>query len=176
MTPTPVPRDALARLNAAPAAEATETFARCCGSTRWAAHLARLRPFRDRAQLLSRADDAFAALERDDWLEAFRAHPRIGDRAALRAKFASTRAWAAGEQAGALAASDELLDALARGNHEYERRFGHIFIVCATGLGAAEMLARLRARLGNAPDAELGIAAAEQRRITRLRLEKLFVP
>ncbi|HEV8321978.1 MAG TPA: 2-oxo-4-hydroxy-4-carboxy-5-ureidoimidazoline decarboxylase [Myxococcota bacterium] len=164
----------LAGLNAALPADAEAAFARCCGARRWAEAMAAARPFRDEADLHARAAAAFDALGRDDWLEAFRAHPRIGDRDALRAKFADTRAWAEGEQAGALGAADNVVDALADGNRAYEARFGHIFIVCASGLGAAEMLARLRARLDNAPDAELEIAAEEQRRIARLRLDKLL--
>src|SRR5262249_5689370 len=108
-----------------------------------------------------------------DWLEAFAAHPRIGAVESLRKKFATTAAWAAGEQAGVAGAPETVLQALADGNRRYEGRFGHIFIVCATGKNAARTLARLEQRLANAPGEELRVAAAEQAKITRLRLEKL---
>jgi 2-oxo-4-hydroxy-4-carboxy-5-ureidoimidazoline decarboxylase len=132
------------------------------------------RPFADRVQLLAFADALARDLSRADWLEAFSHHPRIGDVAALREKFAATAAWASQEQRGAAAASDATLEALARGNRTYEERFGYIFIVCATGRSADEMLALLEARLHNDPADELGFAAAEQMKITRLRLEKLL--
>ena len=132
------------------------------------------RPFGDRAAMFAAAERAADGLGRDDWLEAFSHHPRIGDRDALRRRFASTAAWAADEQRGAAEAPDAVLDRLARGNEEYRRRFGYIFIVCATGKSAEEMLALLEARLHNDPERELAVAAAEQRKITRLRLEKLL--
>lgn len=161
-------------LNAASDADARAALARCCGAARWIDAMVRARPFADRTALLVAAERVADTLERADWLEAFAHHPRIGDRAALRARFATTAAWAADEQRGATAAEDDVLDALADGNRRYERRFGHIFIVCATGLNAADMLARLQARLGNDPARELQIAAGEQRAITRLRLFRLL--
>ena len=167
---------ALARLNLAGREDAEAAFQRCFGATAWAARMASARPFADAAALAARADAELDALGTDDWLEAFRAHPRIGDRDAQRAKFASTATWAAGEQAGADEASEATLTALADGNAAYEARFGHIFIVCATGKSAGEMLALLGARLPNEAAAELAIAAAEQRKITHLRLEKLLSP
>ena len=166
------PAGGLARLDACAAADAFEALLRCCGARRWAEAMAARRPFGDLARLRAAADEVFRTLGRDDWLEAFRAHPRLGDRDALRARFA-TSAWAAGEQAGTAAASEATLAALADANRAYEERFGHVFILCATGKPAGEMLAALRARFDNAPDRELEIAAAEQRRITHLRLEKL---
>jgi 2-oxo-4-hydroxy-4-carboxy-5-ureidoimidazoline decarboxylase len=166
--------DGLSRLNAAPEAEARAELLRCCGSSRWARGMAARRPYADEATLLSAAEEAWSRLGPDDWREAFAHHPRIGDLAGLRAKFASTRAWAEGEQAGAAAASDDVLRALAEGNRAYEERFGHIFIVCASGKGADEMLGLLLARLENPPEAEVRIAAAEQAKITRLRLLKLL--
>ena len=132
------------------------------------------RPFADAAALFALADACWAGLSRDDWLEAFAHHPRIGDVEGLRTRFANTRAWAAGEQAGTASASEAVLQALTEGNRAYEARFGYIFIVCATGKSAEEMLGLLHARLPNDPAAELPIAAEEQRKITRLRLEKLL--
>ncbi len=113
------------------------------------------------------------ALAPADWLEAFAAHPKIGDRDALRAKFAATAAWSAIEQAGVDGAPEEVLDALADANDRYHERFGYIFIVCATGKTAEEMLALIRERLSNDPEVELRTAAAEQAKIARIRLEKL---
>lgn len=159
---------------------------RCCGSRRWAEAMARGRPYDEEPRLLTAAEIAFARLGREDWLEAFSHHPRIGDRSALAARFPTTpsgpaggsepraAAWSAAEQGGVAGAGEDVLDALVRANREYEARFGHIFIVCATGKSAAEMLALLRERLPNDPDAELAIAAAEQRKITALRLKKLL--
>ena len=168
--------DALSRLNSLPADAAREELRRCCGSARWVEAMAARRPFSDPAALYAAADEVWAGLGPSDWSEAFSHHPRIGDKEALRARFASTRQWAAGEQAGVEAASEETLDALARGNRDYEVRFGHIFIVCATGKGAEEMLGLLRTRLAHDPETERRVAAAEQAKITRLRLEKLLNP
>lgn len=164
----------LAEFNALPDAKAREELSRCCGCAAWAEAVASARPFRDKAALLAAADAAWAKTGESEWREAFAHHPRIGGKDALRAKFASTSTWARGEQAGAASASEEVLDALAKGNAEYEAKFGHIFIVCATGKSAAEMLSLLNARMGNAPAAEARIAAAEQAKITRIRLEKLI--
>jgi 2-oxo-4-hydroxy-4-carboxy-5-ureidoimidazoline decarboxylase len=166
--------DALWLLNQLPAGQARAAFGRCCGAVRWVEGMLEARPFRDEPHLYAAAEDAWNRLSPDDWREAFGHHPRIGDKDALRARFASTRDWARGEQAGALLASEEVVDALARENQAYEERFGHIFILCATGKTAAEMLDLLRARQGNDPSTELRIAAAEQAKITRLRLEKLL--
>ncbi|HEY6551704.1 MAG TPA: 2-oxo-4-hydroxy-4-carboxy-5-ureidoimidazoline decarboxylase [Vicinamibacteria bacterium] len=168
--------DALSHLDALAPAEARAEFRRCCGSARWVERMTAARPFLERERLFAIAEDTWNQLDPEDWREAFAHHPKIGDKEALRARFADTRQWALGEQAGAAQASEEVLEALAQGNQAYEARFGHIFIVCATGKTAAEMLALLRERLGNDPEAELRIAAREQARITRLRLEKLLAP
>jgi 2-oxo-4-hydroxy-4-carboxy-5-ureidoimidazoline decarboxylase len=160
-------------LNSWSEAEARAAFLRCCGSTRWTAYMTAIRPFLSEVNLFAAAEDAWRGLAREDWLEAFAAHPRIGDVDSLRKKFAATAAWSAQEQAGVSGASDEVLLALAEGNRAYEAKFGYLFIVCATGKTAAEMLALLRRRLGNAPEEELLHAAAEQAKITHLRLQKL---
>lgn len=164
----------LDELNNLPAHEAIEAFTKCCGAHRWVHKMAHKRPFRDTADLLASADDLWEQLGEEDWLEAFTHHPKIGDLSSLRAKFANTQAWASGEQAGTAAATEAVLTGLADGNAQYEARFGYIFIVCATGKSAQEMLDLLRARLGHSPAHEIRIAAAEQAKITRLRLEKLL--
>lgn len=164
----------LEEFNALPLEALREALRRCCGSTRWVELMAARRPYPSTRELLVAADEADRALSEGDWLEAFAHHPRIGDVASLRSKFASTAAWAAGEQSGTSHASEETLQALAEGNDAYFEKFGFIFIVCATGKSAGEMLALLRARLPNTPADELLVAAAEQSKITRLRLEKLL--
>jgi 2-oxo-4-hydroxy-4-carboxy-5-ureidoimidazoline decarboxylase len=165
---------ALAWLDALEHEAAVAALARCCGARRWAEAVARGRPYADEAALYEAADRAWAAMDRADILEALAHHPRIGaDLDSLRDRFAATASWSAGEQAGVADAGDDVLVALRDGNLRYEERFGHIFIVCATGKSAAEMLALLEERLGNDPERELAIAAAEQAKITRLRLEKL---
>lgn len=122
------------------------------------------RPYRSVAALLDAADRIWHSLSDADRREALAAHPRIGDGAAGQA---------ASEQAGALSASEETRNSLSRANAEYETRFGHIFVVCASGKTPEEMLALCRRRLHNDPESELRVAAEEQRRITRLRLEAL---
>jgi OHCU decarboxylase len=159
-------------LDALPAADAGAELLACCGSRRWAREMAPRRPFADVAALLAAADEVWWALGPDDWHEAFRAHPRIGERKAAPAQGARAAGWSAQEQAGA--AGDDAAAALAEGNRAYEERFGHIYIVCATGKTADEMLAILRARLANDAATELRAAAAEQAKITKLRLEKLL--
>jgi 2-oxo-4-hydroxy-4-carboxy-5-ureidoimidazoline decarboxylase len=164
----------LDEFNNLPEAEAIAALTKCCGAHRWVNKVAHHRPYRDEADLLAAADEVWEHLGPDDWKEAFTHHPKIGDLDALRAKFASTREWASGEQAGTEQASEETLQGLAQGNADYEARFGYIFIVCATGKSAQEMLDLLRVRLGNSPEREIHVAAAEQAKITRLRLEKLI--
>jgi allantoinase len=154
-----------------------DRLARCCAARAWIdAMLAAIRAG-ERAlsptELAELSDRCFDRLERADWLEAFAGHPRIGDLESLRHRFASTADLAASEQAGARGASDKVLRALAQGNDDYERRFGHLFVVCATGKSAAEMLDLLLERMANDPATELRIAAGEQRKITRLRLQAL---
>jgi 2-oxo-4-hydroxy-4-carboxy-5-ureidoimidazoline decarboxylase len=131
-------------------------------------------PFDSTAALHGAADSVWESLARADYLEAFRGHPRIGaSLEALEAKFEATAGWSASEQGAVNGADRATLEALRDGNTAYESRFGFIFIVCATGKTAAEMLALLQARIGNEPDAEMRIAAAEQSKITKIRLEKL---
>lgn len=156
-------------------ADVLEALTRCCGSSRWAAALAAHAPFASRTQLHGLARSIWWEQDDADWLQAFTHHPRIGaDPAALRAKFGATADWSAGEQAGVQGASESVLAELAQANVDYERRFGHIFIVCASGLSAAQMLGHVRARMHNTPQNELRIAAGEQAKITALRLDKLL--
>ena len=162
------------QFNALSTDEAMKDLLRCCGARRWAEQMAARRPFRSKEDVLRTADDVWRAMDRDDILEAFSHHPKIGDADSLRKKFATTAAWAAGEQAGVDGAGDEVLKGLADGNAAYEKKFGHIFIVCATGKSAPEMLGLLKKRMPNAPDVEAKIAAEEQRKINRIRLEKLL--
>ena len=130
----------------------------------------RARPFATREAMLEQARAIWFALDEHDWREAFSHHPTIGDRAALRQRFPATQHLSEREQAGVNAAPDEVLDALAEGNRRYLEKFGYIFIVCATGKSAEEMLEQLRLRLESDPAAEIGIAAEEQAKITDLRL------
>jgi 2-oxo-4-hydroxy-4-carboxy-5-ureidoimidazoline decarboxylase len=145
----------------------------CCGATAWVAALNQQFPFESAAALHEAAERIWDNLGEDDWREAFTHHPKIGDISALKEKFASTATWAAGEQGAVRQATQETLEALAAGNVAYEQRFGYIFIVCATGKSAEEMLALLQARLPNEPVQEIHVARNEQAKITRLRLEKL---
>jgi 2-oxo-4-hydroxy-4-carboxy-5-ureidoimidazoline decarboxylase len=164
----------LAGLNALSAERAREELLRCCGCGRWADAVLAARPFADKAALLAASDAAWAKTGEADWREAFSHHPRIGGKDALRARFAATASWAQGEQAGAAAAGEAVLEALAKGNADYESRFGFLFIVCATGKSAAEMLDLLKSRLTNEAAAEMRLAAGEQNKITKIRLEKLL--
>ncbi|HEY7114707.1 MAG TPA: 2-oxo-4-hydroxy-4-carboxy-5-ureidoimidazoline decarboxylase [Thermoanaerobaculia bacterium] len=154
------------RLNGLGAEEAQAELLACCGSTAWARRMAEERPFRDLDHLRETAERVWGELTREDWLEAFRAHPRIGDPKAT--------GRAAREQVATRSAPPEVLAALAAGNRRYESRFGHVFLICATGKSAAEMVEELEKRLSNDRALELRIAAAEQRKITRLRLGGAF--
>ncbi len=164
----------LTDLNQADRSAARELLTQCCSSSRWVDETLAAAPFADGDALKAAADKAWAATGEADWLEAFAGHPRIGDIRSLREKYANTRAMAAGEQSGMDEASDGVIAALAQGNEDYEARFGFIFIVCATGKSASEMLQLLQDRLSNEREEELRIAAAEQHKITHIRLEKLL--
>ena len=131
------------------------------------------RPFESLDDLIAKADRVWWALDPGDWLEAFRSHPKIGEKKAAVATSDQSKQWSAAEQAGIGDAANSALARLAELNQKYEEKFGYIFIVCATGKSSDEMLAILRSRLGNNPDEELRVAAAEQAKITELRLKKL---
>jgi 2-oxo-4-hydroxy-4-carboxy-5-ureidoimidazoline decarboxylase len=160
-------------INSMPLDAARAALLRCCGSPRWADEVLTRRPFASAPDLFAAAEDIWQRLHSEDWLEAFAAHPRIGDIGNLRKKFAPTADWASREQSGVAGANEDILRQLADGNRRYEERFGYIFIVCATGKSATEVLDMLTGRLRNTPEQELAVAAAEQAKITRLRLEKL---
>jgi OHCU decarboxylase len=164
----------LERLNALPAPEAEARFEECCASSAWARRMTAARPFTSFRQVSEEADRIWRSLSKEDWLEAFVAHPKIGSSPPNSEGSGRFHAWSREEQGGTRGASPETLANLADANRDYEERFGHIFIVCASGRNAAEMLALAQARLGNDRATELAIAAEEQRKITRLRLEKLL--
>ena len=161
-------------LNAMDAAEIRATLGDFCAAPAWIERMIASRPFADAAAVLAAADTAGGAVGADDWREAFRHHPRIGERTAERSQSEAARVASEREQSAAAQAPAADLAALAEGNRAYEARFGYVFIVSAAGKSAAEMLAALRDRLKNDPDSELQVAAAEQRKITRLRLERLL--
>ena len=164
----------LTELNELDTDDAFDAFLKCCGAETWAEEMVDSRPFGSADEMYETADDIWWDLDRDDWLEAFSAHPKIGDVDSLREKYSSSKSWSEDEQSGVDEASDEVLERLAAANDEYEEMYGYIFIVCATGKTAAEMLALLEERLGNDPDDEIEIAAGEQAKITQIRLEKLL--
>lgn len=165
----------LEEFNSLGASEALPHLLRCCGSTVWAELLASRRPFPSMEDLLNASDEALKVLSSDDWKEAFSHHPRIGDLTELREKFAATAQWASKEQSGVEGAPDRVLQELSERNRLYEEKYGYIFIVCAAGKSAEEMLDLMRKRMRNDPVAEIDVAATEQAKITKLRLEKLFL-
>jgi 2-oxo-4-hydroxy-4-carboxy-5-ureidoimidazoline decarboxylase len=162
----------LARWNRLAVKDAAKEILPCCGSTRWAHGMAERRPFPDDASLLNASDEAWHSLAEEDWMEAFRSHPRIGESRAAEVEPAQSAAWSAQEQRVVAAAGDAIRLSLAEGNREYEKRFGHIFIVCATGKSGPEILEILQRRLQNDKATELREAAEEQRQIMRIRLKK----
>lgn len=160
-------------LNALPSHEALKELLKCCGSARWAEEMVEGRAYLSLEALVARANDVWWSLTQTDWLEAFRSHPRIGEKRAAEPVSLQSQQWSGQEQAGVGRTTQEAVDSLAILNREYEEKFGFIFIVCATGKSADEILAILRRRLENTVTAELPIAAAEQARITELRIRKL---
>jgi len=164
----------LAELNTLSHEESEECFRGCCGTAWWAQQMSACRPFENTPQLHDTADAIFDEMAEGHWLEAFAAHPKIGDADSLRMKFVGNKQWSAREQAGVDAADEQTLAELAQGNADYEARFGYIFIVCASGLSADDMLGILQSRLRHDPAVEAGVSANEQRKITHLRIDKLL--
>jgi 2-oxo-4-hydroxy-4-carboxy-5-ureidoimidazoline decarboxylase len=168
----------LHELNTLTQPQLKQELLKCCGSSTWVKMMMTYFPADTMEELLEEADEIWYECSEDDWKEAFAHHPKIGDVESLTKKFASTAhpiaiGWASGEQSGVNVASKETIEALAEGNKKYEEKFGYIFIVCATGKSAAEMLAILQSRLSNEPEDEIKMAAEEQNKITKLRLQKL---
>jgi 2-oxo-4-hydroxy-4-carboxy-5-ureidoimidazoline decarboxylase len=160
-------------LNRAPRNDAERALRACCNSGRWVEALLALRPFTSVDALAKASDIAWRQTGPNDWREAIAGHPRIGERSAPSADDRSGN-WSVREQSAIDTASDATRAELAAANREYEARFGHIFLVSATGKSASELLDIVRRRLQNEPDAELAIAGEELRQIARLRLEKLI--
>ncbi len=164
----------LAELNSVPRYRAEAELIQCCGSRAWVRTLVGRRPFSNLERLLRAASEVWWGLDEADWQEAFGAHPQIGERKTMVCPSAQAQAWSAQEQAGMSQAGVGVTMDLEEANREYLAKFGHIFIVCATGKTAEDMLTILRARLLNSPAQDLRAAAEEQDKITRLRLEKLL--
>lgn len=154
--------------------QALEALNSCCTSSAWQNAVVAGRPFRNKESFLDEQQKAWECLSKKDFLEAFDGHPKIGDVSSLKEKYAHTKSLASGEQSGVDEASEEVINELANLNTKYEERFGFIFIVCATGKSAQEMLDILKSRIDNDEDLELSIAAGEQAKITKIRLEKLL--
>jgi allantoicase len=157
-------------------ARARKALLDCCGSQKWVEHMLQRMPYPDVTYVLDTADKTWAALGPADSLEAFRHHPAIGAKRAEKTQSAAARRWSKGEQSVAQTAAPQTLAALVCANEKYQTKFGHVFLICATGKTSDEILASLEKRLSNDPEVELRIAAEEQRKITRIRLEKLLAP
>ena len=164
----------LAWLNSLTAEEAAQELRQCCGSKRWSDQLSNARPYSTLEILIAHADQLWWSLIPDDWVEAFRSHPKIGEQKAGDKVSAQSQQWSGQEQAGVSSASQDTVDSLADLNRAYEQKFGFIFIICATGQTSDEMLTALKQRLQNDSNTELRLAAAEQAKITELRLKKLL--
>ena len=164
---------AVATLDTMPEREAAELLCACCGASRWVDGMLARRPFGDLGTLLRTADDVWGSLGPPDWREAFDHHPRLGEKQAAVAQHAQARQWSSREQSSLDHVDEAVRRELTRANAAYEARFGWICIICATGKSPDQLLALTTQRLDNAPDAELRVAAEEQRKITRLRLQKL---
>ena len=162
----------LARWNQLHAATAEEEILPCCGSRAWARQMAAQRPFEDVATLLATSDRIWLALSMADWLEALQSHPRIGETRSHLESSARSQQWSAQEQIRATESPEAVKHALAKGNREYERKFGRIFIICASGQSAAQILENLKRRLKNDDATELQEAEEQQRQIVQIRVNK----
>jgi 2-oxo-4-hydroxy-4-carboxy-5-ureidoimidazoline decarboxylase len=162
------------QINQAETEEAKHLFRQCCTSETWIGRMVNARPYESAEAVRSAADHHWQGLADEDYLQAFDGHPKIGDVGSLKAKYANTKELAAGEQSAVNQANEATIAALADGNSAYQLKFGFIFIVCATGKSAGQMLELLQARLPNDRQQELINAAEEQRKIFHLRLEKLL--
>jgi OHCU decarboxylase len=156
----------LAALNDCAPETAFFQFRRCCGSSKWAEQMVKVRPFTSLENIERWADHVWAVCSTQDQLEAFAAHPRIGEQC--------DSPWSRQEQSGSSALTRAVSQEVAGANKRYEDRFGYLFIICAAGKSMTDMLAILKERLDNDPREEIHIAAEQQRQITRLRLRKLM--
>ena len=161
-------------LNTLTPSEANKQFELCCGASNWVEKMNQNRPFHDKNEVYQQAESIWFSLSSEDWLEAFIHHPKIGDIDSLRKKFHNTKSISKNEQSGVNDAEKSTLNNLAKSNQLYEDKFGFIFIVCATGKSADEMLALIKMRLNKNAETEMQNAAKEQNKITQLRLEKLL--
>jgi 2-oxo-4-hydroxy-4-carboxy-5-ureidoimidazoline decarboxylase len=162
-------------LNSLTISEANEQFELCCGAEFWIQKMNQNRPFQDEDEVYEKAESIWFSLSSEDWLEAFTHHPKIGNIDSLRKKFQNTKSISENEQSGVDNATESTLKNLAESNQLYEEQFGFIFIVCATGKSADEMLALIKIRLNNNAETEMLNAAKEQNKITQLRLKKLLL-
>jgi allantoicase len=173
---TESPPAGIDRFNRLSREQARKALLDCCGATRWVKQMLDQMPFTSTPQLLNAADQTWAGLRPEDWLEAFRHHPPIGRKQAKAKQSATARRWSGAEQSLAQTASLETLSTLAKANRDYQAKFGHVFLICATEKTSKEILRNLEHRMSNDRESELRIASEEQRKITRLRLEKLLTP
>lgn len=162
------------RVNTLSVTDATTELLKCCGSKKWAGQMVSARPFTAVDQMIETAERIWWSLDQQDWLEAFHSHPKIGEKKAAAKTAEEAQKWSAEEQSGVEDSGADVLNSLAEFNRNYEEKFGFIFIVCATGKSSIEMLELLRERIENPPAVELRNAAAEQAKITELRLSKLI--
>ena len=165
----------LESLNSLTISDANEQFETCCGAANWVEKMNQNRPFQNKDDLYQKAESIWYSLSSKDWLEAFTHHPKIGNIDSLRKKFHNTKSISKDEQSGINDAAESTLKDLAESNQLYQDKFGFIFIICATGKSADEMLALIKIRLNNNANAEMLNAAEEQNKITQLRLEKLLL-
>jgi len=162
------------QLNELSEKDAYQTFENCCVAPRWVKRMVAARPFSSNENVYETAQNIWNELTEDDYLAAFEGHPQIGDVSTLRAKYSSTAEKAGHEQSGMSAANEAVLNEMMTINKTYLTTFGFIFIVCATGKTAEQMLTLIKNRINNDREKELNIAAKEQAKITKIRLEKLL--
>lgn len=164
----------LEKINMLSYEEAYKAFSDCCGSKNWVNKMISSRPFKSKNEAIEISDLIWNSISKNDWLEAFEHHPKIGDINSLKEKYSSARKLAESEQAGVKDSSIDTLSEIAKYNADYLKKFGYIFIVCATGKSADEMLLIIKERINNDPETEIKIAMKEQSKITKLRLEKIL--
>lgn len=150
-----------------------DSLKKFCGSTKWVEEISKNLPYDSKEKFLEEAERIWFELNEQDWLEAFSHHPKIGDLKTIKEKFTKTES---SEQSSVFKSSETTLEELAKYNCEYEKKFGYIFIICASSLSVEEMLSKLKERIKNKPEEEIKIAANEQFKITKLRIEKFYEP